>query len=360
MKRSIDLNPEQRTALLDRYRKDHDPEVRFRSHILLLLDDGHSWITVAALLFCSSRTIDRWVKRYHAEGVEGVAGHKPGRPFRFAAGWVDVVLEWVTKHAPRDFGFLRSRWCCEAVVLLMLRTHHLEVSRETVRRWLHRGNLVYRRPRPTLGPTDPERQARLDALRKILSELPADETAVFQDEVDINTNPKIGSMWMIKGRQAKVETPGNNEKRYISGSIHWRTGQVFLTEGKPKQGRDTKLFLAHLDDLRRRLRCYKKVHVICDRAACHTSDEVAAYLWDHRDRIDLHLLPAYSPDCNPIERVWWHLHESVTRNHQCKSMQELLDLTFAWLAGKNPFQVEGSVYPKPKPPAPLSLLRAAI
>ncbi len=67
---------------------------------------------------------------------------------------------------------------------------------------------------------------------------------------------------------------------------------------------------------------------------------------DHRDRIDLHLRPAYSPDCNPIERVWWHLHEAVTRNHQCKSMQGLLDLTFAWLAGRNPFRVEGSVYPK--------------
>jgi hypothetical protein len=35
---------------------------------------------------------------------------------------------------------------------------------------------------------------------------------VFQDAVDINTNPKIGSMWMAKGHQAKVETPGNNEK----------------------------------------------------------------------------------------------------------------------------------------------------
>ena len=85
-----------------------------------------------------------------------------------------------------------------------------------------------------------------------------------------------------------------------------------------------------------------------DRAKCHTSDEVAVYLYDHRDRIDLHRLPAYSPDSNPIERVWWHLHEAVPRNHQCKSMQELLDLTFAWLAGRNPFKVEGSVYPRPR------------
>jgi transposase len=345
MTRSITLDARQRQALLDRYRKDPDPEVRFRAHILLLLDDGHTWTTIATLLFCSSRTIDRWVKRFHTDGVEGLAGHKPGRPFRFAASWVAVVVEWVTKRAPRDFGFLRSRWCCEAVVILLLRAHQLEVRRETVRRWLHRGNLVYRRPRPTLGPTDEEREAKLNKLRALLAGLPEDELAVFQDEVDLNTNPKIGALGMVKGQQAQVETPGNNEKRYLSGSIHWRTGQVFLTEGKPKQGRNTPLFLAHLDDLRSRLRRPKKIHVIYDNAKCHTSNEGAISLWEHRERIDLHLLPSDSPDCNPIERVWWNLHDQITRNHQCQSMEELLDLTFTWLRGRNPFKVEGrSVY----------------
>jgi putative transposase len=344
MTRSISLSPEQRASLLDRYRKDPEPEVRFRAHILLLLDDGHPWTTVASLLFCSSRTIDRWVKRFAAEGLEGLGGHKPGRPFRLSADWVKVVVGWVTEKAPRDFGFLRSRWCCEAVALLMLTAHDVEVSRETVRRWLHRGNLVYRRPRPVLKPTDSERQTKLDALRQLLAGLPDNETAVFQDEVDINTNPKIGSMWMVKGQQATVETPGNNEKRYLAGSIHWRTGQVFLTAGRPKQKRDTALFLAHLDELRSRLRRYRKIHVICDNAKSHTSDEVARYLWEHRERIELHLLPRYSPDCNPIERVWWNLHDRITRNHRCETMEELLDLTFAWLGSRNPFKVEDKVY----------------
>jgi transposase len=226
----------------------------------------------------------------------------------------------------------------------MRELHQVEVSRETVRRWLHRGNLVYRRPRPVLGPTDEQREKKLDELRTLLAGLPEDETAVFQDEVDINTNPKIGAMWMVKGQQAEVKTPGTNEKRYLSGSIHWRTGQVFLTEGKPKQGRDTALFLAHLDELRGRLRRYRMIHVICDQAKCHTSVAVAISRHEHRARIELHLLPAYSPDCNPIERVWWHLHEEITRNHRCQTMQELLDLTFAWLKSRNPLKVEGSVY----------------
>ena len=80
MTRSVTLNARQRQALLNRYRKDPDPEVRFCAHILLLLADGYTWATVAALSFCSSRTIDRWVKRFHDEGVEAVTGAQARPP----------------------------------------------------------------------------------------------------------------------------------------------------------------------------------------------------------------------------------------------------------------------------------------
>src|SRR3954453_18770787 len=113
MTRRLTLDARQRRALLDRYRTDPEPEVRFRAHILLLLADGHTWATACALLFCSSRTVDRWVKRFQAEGVEGLAGDNPGPPVRYPPDWVAVVVRWVTTKAPRDFGSLRSRWCCE-------------------------------------------------------------------------------------------------------------------------------------------------------------------------------------------------------------------------------------------------------
>ena len=57
----------------------------------------------------------------------------------------------------------------------------------------------------------------------------------------------------------------------VAGVATNSRGQVFVTEGAEKQGRDTPLFLAHLDELRSRLRRYRKVHVICDSARCHTS-----------------------------------------------------------------------------------------
>jgi putative transposase len=340
----LTLTASQRDELLQTYRKDSDPELRFRAHIILLLADGYRWDTIEAMLFCSSRTVDRWLKRFEAGGVDGLTGRKRGRPFRFGVGWVAVAVGWVTTKTPRDFGLLRSRWACATVALLLHEKYDLTVSRETVRRWFRRGDLVYRRPRPVLGPTDPERQAKLDGLRALLSNLPDDETVVWQDEVEVHTNPKIGRMWMFKGKQAEVETPGTNKKRHISGSIHWRTGAVFLTEAAPKQGRNAALFIEHLDDLRRRLRRYKKVHVICDNAKFHTSQAVIEYLWKHDGRIEVHLLPNYSPDLNPIERVWWVLHEHVTRNHRCKSLEELLGMVFAWLEERTPFTVEDSKY----------------
>ena len=345
MTRSVTLDARQRQALLDRYRQDRDPEVRFRAHILLLLADGHTWQAVTAILFCSSRTIDRWVKRFHDEGVEAVAGHKPGRRFRFDPACRAVVIHWVTTQWPRDFGFLRSRWTCGALALLLLTRHHLDVSPETVRRWLHRGDMVYRRPRPTVGPRDEQREAKLARLRRLLAELPADETVVWQDEADINTNPEIGRMWMRRGQQADVPTPGTNDKRYVAGSIHWRTGMVFATEG-PK--RDEELFLAHLEDLRHRLRRYRKVHVICDCAKFHVSHKVQEYLAKYRDRIELEMLPAYSPDANPMERIWWLLREHVTRNHRCRDQEELMGMVFAYLESEAPFRLQDEEYRIPK------------
>jgi transposase len=344
---SIRLTTEDRNALLDHYRRDPDPQVRLRAHILLLLADGYTWSAIAAVLFTSPDTIARWQKRFHAGGVPQVLGRPRGRPRSAAWAWAATVALWVLTRRPADFGFAKSRWSCGAVAVVLREDHRVSVSRETVRRWLRQDGLVWRRPRPTLKPKDPERQAKLDALRRLLGTLPEDETAVFQDEVDINLNPKIGAMWMRRGEQAAVEAPGNNQKRYLAGSIHWRTGRVILTEGLPKEGRSAALFVRHLDALRRAFRHYKVIHVVCDNANTHRPEKslaVRAYLQEWGHRVVLHYLPLYAPECNPIERVWWRLHEAVTRNHRCASMEELLKLTFEWFSDRTHFRVKCSVY----------------
>ena len=345
---TIALRPDERKTLLHLYRHPGTPEVGRRAHILLLLAEGYAWDTIAAVLFTSPSTIARWQWRFQQGGIEALAGRPGGRRPWFSCHWVGVVARGVTEHSPRAFGFLRSRWTCAVAAVLLWSCFRLAVSRETVRRWLHQADLVWRRPRPVLRRRDPLRQAKLQALRRLLARLPGGEVAVFEDEVDINLNPKVGSMWMRRGQQAAVETPGDNEKRYLAGSMNWRTGALGVTEGAHRDGA---LFVRHLEDLRLRLRRYRVIHVICDNARFHQAAKckrLQEYLarWGHR--ISLHYLPTYAPEANPIERVWWHLHDEITRDHQCQTMAELLDLVFCWLEAGSPFEIEGSVYPEPR------------
>src|SRR5262249_45445912 len=153
------------------------------AQILLLLAQGYSRATIAEVLFCSTRTDARWKSRVESAGVRAVLVSSPQAAAGLAPGGRQVVADWVASWGPRDFGSLRSRWCCGVVVLLLVELHGLRVSAETIRRWLHREQIVWRRPRPVVGPRDPQCEAKLQALRQLLATLPANEIAVFQDEV---------------------------------------------------------------------------------------------------------------------------------------------------------------------------------
>src|SRR5436305_10878422 len=181
MKGSIRLRPGERKTLLRECRRGTDPDRRLRAHVLLLLGDGHSWALIAAVLFTSSSTINRWRRRYLGGGLDAVLT----RPRRGRLSWWPaLVARVVLTLTPGDFGFVRSRWTCEAVAVVLAEEYRVGVSRETVRRWLHREGLVYRRPRPVLGPKDPRRAAKLRRLRRLLAGLPPGAGAVFQDVVE--------------------------------------------------------------------------------------------------------------------------------------------------------------------------------
>ena len=136
----------ERQALLEQYRKGVSTQVRLRAHILLLLAAGYSWAVIADVLFCSSRTIARWKSPVELAGVSTSLRPAPPAGARLGSWWSAVVIRWVLEWTPQDFGFVRSRWCCSAIVWLLLEIYELQVSAETVRRWLHREQLVWRRP----------------------------------------------------------------------------------------------------------------------------------------------------------------------------------------------------------------------
>jgi transposase len=323
---SIVLSREQRKALLRLLRFGGDVRVSRRAHIVLLLADGYSHREIRAVAYVSFELIGECADLFRREGIDGL---KPEASPTVPPTWLHAVVRWLTDKTPEDFGYFRTRWSCETLAEVLAWERGISLSAETIRRGLHQVGFVWRRPRPVLGRGDPEYASKFAKIQGLLADLPDDETAVFEDEVDVHLNPKIGSCWMPQGDQAEVVTPGNNVKRHLAGSLVWRTGTLLVSAAGKR--RNAELFVAHLDDLRRRLRGYRVIHVVCDNASFHDCRRVRDYLkiWGHRVR--LHYLPKYAPETNPIERIWWRLHETLTRNHRCQGIDELLDNIYEWV-----------------------------
>ena len=63
-----------------------------------------------------------------------------------------------------------------------------------------------------------------------------------------------------------------------------------------------------------------KIHVFCDNARYYKNKEVMVYLT--RSKIEMHFLPPYSPNLNPIERLWKLMNERVLYNKYYEKFSE--------------------------------------
>jgi putative transposase len=164
----------------------------------------------------------------------------------------------------------------------------------------------------------------------------------FQDETRLETNPKVGFCWMRKGSQRRLRTPGTNHKVWISGALNFCTGRLHWVSGERK---NDELFIKLLDQLRRTYRCHRELHLAVDNDASHTSKRVERYVEDSGGRIRLHPLPSCSPESNPVELVWWSLHEAVRRNHECSGLEDLVEFAEGYFKEREPFRLKlGEVY----------------
>jgi len=134
-----------------------------------------------------------------------------------------------------------------------------------------------------------KRETRLREIHRMIEDLPADEVAVREYEVNINLNPKIGPDWMLRGTQKTVQTPGKNEKQYIAGALNAQSADVHYVEGPRKRSALFVQLLCFLANV-----CYAKaerIHVFLDNYIIHTSKITQKALEQFNGRIVLHFLP---------------------------------------------------------------------
>jgi putative transposase len=313
-------------------------------HIVLLAADGRSLTEIARVLFCSRTTVYAVASRFLREGKAAFNDRKRRGPEPWVGEEASEYIErLVEEDSPTEHGWLRSRWSCKLLAVELFKERVALVSRESVRRVLHRLGFRWRRPRPVPPEKDSEdhREQKRSRLLDVLSML-KEAGSFFQDETRLETNPKVGFCWMRKGKQKPLRTPGTNRKVWISGALNFKTGRLHWVRGARK---NDELFIKLLDELRRTYRCHRELHLAVDNDASHTSKRVERYVADWGGRIHLHPLPSWSPESNPVELVWWSMHEAVSRNHECSELAELVQFAEGYFKEREPFRVElGEVY----------------
>lgn len=181
--------------------------------------------------------------------------------------------------------------------------------------------------------------SRVAAIERVLATETPGVEVFYQDEADVDLNPRIGQGWRRrgKGRQEAVPTPGKNRKAYLAGALHARTGRVIWTGGLRK---DSALFLSLLEALERSYPRAERLVLILDNYGVHKSRAVQRWLAAH-PRFELLFQPAYHPWVNCIERLWKAMRNTVTRNHRCRTLEELCAQVVRFLEVVQPFPGAG-------------------
>jgi transposase len=290
-------------------------------HLLLLCTAGRTPSEIAAVLFCSRSSVYRVVKAYRAGTLrfdDSMVGEAGRARLRILTPSLKRSVVALLKTVPRAWGWWRTRWSCATLALELQARRGVQVSTETMRRWLHELGWVWKRAKLAAKDDDPQRVEKLARIRLVFERLQTKAALFFADELDIHLLPKVGYQWMPKGEQVEVLTPGTNEKRYLAGALDMRTGTlVHRVWWRKTHG----LFLDLLQALDHAYPPGRFTHlyVVVDNYKIHKAQAVEQWLAAH-PRVELLFLPTYCPKASPIERAFGDVHDKCTRNHKRKRL----------------------------------------
>jgi transposase len=304
-------------------RECRDAGLKGRYLIIVNLLNGRSPTQTAEVLNVARSTVYRVAERFRELGEFGLLDRREDNGDLKLDEYYLSILYKVVKGNPEDFGWKRPTWTRELLLETMRRQTGVGIAVSTMSRALKMISARRGRPRPRVRCPWSQRakNRRIRLIRQMLRDLPKGHVAVYQDEVDIHLNPKIGLDWMVRGQQKEVMTPGKNVKRYLAGAMNALTGELVWVEGDRK---NSDLFIVLLKRLLERYSRAKVIHVILDNYRIHHSQITREAVKAFKGRFVFHFLPPYCPQDNKIERLWQDLHAEVTRNHRCDSMAELM------------------------------------
>ena len=148
---------EELAALDALYRTTREVRLRARAQMVLLAAEQRlAAPAIAAIVREDEETVRRWLKRYRAEGLDGLKDRpRPRGPGKVTAAYQEQLLAAVRRR-PRSLGEPYSLWTLQRLADYLAERTGQRVSYETVRRALAAAEIVLSRPQHMISSPDPE------------------------------------------------------------------------------------------------------------------------------------------------------------------------------------------------------------
>lgn len=302
-----------------------------RYRVIALSAQGWSRPRIADALGWNITTVSKVRKRWLRDGEAGLIDRREDNGPSKVTDHYAAMLRTVTRDRSTDWNHRRPTWTLRLLIRTMKNLTGIAISPTTMSRLLKRLGVKSRMAKAIVPCpwSARRRKRRVKQVKDLIARLRSDEAAVWEDETDIDLNPRIGRDWMAPGVRREVMTPGKNVKHQFAAAIDADTNRLIWSHGEKK---NSGLFIGLLEKLLVRYHDKRVIHVILDNFKIHKSRQVWAWMKERGARLRLDFLPPYSPDDNRIEAaVWRPMHQEVTYNHAEDRIDNLIANVKGWL-----------------------------
>ena len=287
-----------------------------RERGIKMREQGMSYEDIGQILEVHYTTVSTWYAKYKRDGKDGIKiktrGRKTGDKKTLTPSQEAKLIKRLIDTTPKQLKFRYVLWTREAVKKLIKHDYDIEMPISTVGKYLQRWEFTSQVPiKRAYERNDAKVQQWLKEEYPAIEKQSKEENAEIQwaDETACVSLPSV-----IKGYSPIGKTPvmEHTAKRFKINMISSITNRGKLRFMIYEENMDASVFITFLERLIES--SDRKIFLILDNLRIHHAKLVKAWVEEHKEKIALFYLPAYSPDLNPDE----YLNNDFKRNVNAK------------------------------------------
>lgn len=319
------LDKNQRQELLDELNIERSRRYADRIRVILLLDEGQTYKNISHFLFLDEGTIANYKKRYREGGIEGliIDDYKTRRTRLNAFEELELTDDIESQI------FLSTK----EIVAFIKKKYKVEYSISGCTNLLHRLGFSFKKSKGVPGKAKKKDQEEFIEMYNALDD---DAHVYFGDATHPLHNTVLASCWVKKGQEKEVFTNSGRGRVNIFGAVSVYDQEVIT------RSYDTVNQLSVCDFLRvlraKNPNVEEKIYFILDQGPSNKAISVRKLA--KKLNIEIVFLPAYSPNLNPIERLWKFFKKKVLYNKYYEKFKDFKAVCASFFRGIRKYKSE--------------------